>query len=384
MKMNQINNFDVLQRYNSPTLNIIATFKVTNKTMKFKNVLFENLIATIEFKTDEELSILNNFAHLRLFFIKLWYLGISQFTIYVITKNKENVGTNLFPSASLDGVISNIEDVRYGIVYLTYEDLIRTGKFEYSTDSDYTADSCYAYPSVFIFKDASWQEIASCFQQCGIIVSGGNPSERHILTKSMVLLSLFVFCLKKDNTLLPFYNNKLQDIFKYNFKDIKKYILPMVDFTSIEINRNSGTDINIFRKETVNENLIREVEKFFLKRILNKDLKLEDFETNIHSWIPLFVDYLTEELKENKNKVEELNLTISTAEKVIKIINSKELSEERNKQLDNIKNLIKLFIKSLEGASTSKNNTNNTAVPGKFSPSGKRSFHTTSILFRKC
>lgn len=96
-------------------------------------------------------------------------------------------------------------------------------------------------PSIYIFINMSWIEIKTYFRSSNYIVSGGKVSERHIMNDYKYLLAIFLKCINNIN--LPSNINNLYtsssnllDLFRYNTKDMMKYIKSNIDLTSKEIN----------------------------------------------------------------------------------------------------------------------------------------------------
>jgi len=44
-----------------------------------------------------------------------------------------------------------------------------------------------------VFEDTMWLAILACFKQYSIVISGGSPTKRHLLSPLHIRLSLFLF-----------------------------------------------------------------------------------------------------------------------------------------------------------------------------------------------
>jgi len=100
------------------------------------------------------------------------------------------------------------------------------------------------------------------FRKNNYIINGGSVSQRHIMNDYRHLLSIFLLSINNinlstnNNNMYTSTSNLLQ-LFRYNKKELMKYIISNVDLTREE-----------FNAENINERI-----KYYLTRDLSKSLQ---------------------------------------------------------------------------------------------------------------
>ena len=61
--------------------------------------------------------------------------------------------------------------------------------------------------TIFIFNKYTWADIVNIFREIDLMISGGNPNQRHYLSKSQLLLSIFLNCINRINSMYYNLNN---------------------------------------------------------------------------------------------------------------------------------------------------------------------------------
>lgn len=162
-------------------------------------------------------------------------------------------------------------------------------------------------PSIFIFENMSWLEVLTYFRKYNYIISGGKSTERHILTKSRYLLSIFLNALAGINnspTLVG--KSKITNIYKYNNKDLVKYLKSNIDLTSVKI-----TD------QVIEENLNHYEQEYDVSKAKELQKEINKFYTKD---LFMFIDVLYEILNSNISK-NDLSIFMDQIKKKIKKIN---------------------------------------------------------------
>jgi hypothetical protein len=117
----------------------------------------------------------------------------------------------------------------------------------------------------------SWSEIIISFRNINYIISGGKPNERHIMTKTRYLLSIFLKCINIisiDNKQLNSVPFIFTNLYKYNNNEFMKYISSNIDLTNIKITDEIiYNKIDYFKNYDVSKELNNEINEF-------KDLKI--------------------------------------------------------------------------------------------------------------
>jgi len=327
-----------LKEYTSPSLNIIASLKLSNKKIETKGEYFSNIIASIFYKTDKELTL----DILNLSFIKLKYLGISNLTINIIDKN-DNKNNNLNINNKINNLNCKLDvNSNYNITHYNILDLLNNNN-----------NFIFNIQHIYIFRNMSWEEVITYFRQINYIVSGGKPSERHILSEEKYLLSIFINSIYNNNKfdLSNIINyNILNNIFKYNKNYFNKYIKPNIDFTSSNNKLNLDNKINNYLNNyNVSIKLENEINNFLKRKLFYNKLK-NFIKNNIN-----IIDIENFDLNLLFNILQNINITHEEEDKslsnsiksIIDYLNSNVNIEKKNNVIKEINNILNNIFKEL-------------------------------------
>ena len=267
--------------------------------IKNKNKLFNNIVANISIKRDDELNLTDD--NLKFIFFRLYCLGYDNYKISIISKNclKDLTIVNIDINSLLKKVNHNtILDTKFLVGYIDIKHMLENNFIKHMLNDN--------IPNIYIFEKMSWTEIITYFRKTNYIISGGKISERHIMNDYRYNLAVFLKCINNIN--LPSDGNSLYNsssnllrLYRYNPKTLMKYLKSNIDLTD-----------KIFNDENINEY----VDQFYNKYDVSKELKLE-----------------INEYKQNK--------------KFINLINKKILSKISDQTLHISKKEISLFISNI-------------------------------------
>lgn len=289
--------------FKNPTLNIISTFKLSNKKIVANKKEFTNIIASMSYKSDEELNL--TISKVKFTFLKLLCLGFTELNLNIFNKDYISVDNTRYNTDSYS--FDNVHGVlnKYKVRYFNPIDLMNKELLDSNNKESFLNPLTN---NIFIFENMAWQEVIALFRKSNIIVSGGKPAERHILSNLDYLLSVFLVCFKNvservNSNNLDLLNRNLFNLFKYNFKDFSKTIKPNFDWVNTE------EDVNKIIKYNLNEFDVSIYLKYEILKFINrKDFicKLRDF---VHSNsnrlnnfdLKLFMEYLEDGKGDNDN-----------------------------------------------------------------------------------
>jgi CUB/sushi domain-containing protein len=312
---------------NNISLNIISTLTLTKKIIKNDKEIFSNVIANIYFKTHGELGIFKenslelNKKNLYIFFLRMFCLGYNNLNINVFSKNVNNDIDRKIDilNMKLDFYNSDLDN-NYAVRYFNPIEIMN--KKLINNEEGLLSNRI---PSIYIFKEMSWNEVVIYFRKANIIISGGNVVERHILTNDRMLLSIFLKSISNLNNEIIIENNltsSLMNLFKFNKKEFIKYLRSRYDLTTKHVSLNIDNTLNYLlnNNNNISEQLNIEIMKFknnqnFIK-ILDQFL---DFNTSNFDF-SIFLKYLNDQVNNSNNHHDDYLELIDTFESMQKLI----------------------------------------------------------------
>lgn len=265
---------------NSIDICIMAAFKLTKNILtdkKENNKKYKNLIVSLTYYNKSEMTFLTDKSQVEDLLYELYHHNQYIKLFYHVTKleSKQSLETydgskELFEKGfyALKSEVSN-EHLK---LYYEFTKMDIMSLIEHFTINEITES--FLDKSIFIFEGMSWKEVAIYFKSAGFIVSGGNTTERHILSNTQCNLALVVNAIESASKDLPnskgnsVNNNQLDRLFKYN-KDffINTYIKPSQIIDKPKIAALS------FLKSDVNKSLLQDVDNFIINKEIQKNLK---------------------------------------------------------------------------------------------------------------
>lgn len=118
----------------------------------------------------------------------------------------------------------------------------------------------------------AWEEIITYFRSANYIISGGNVVERHIMKDNRYLLAIFLksinnINLSSNNNNLYTLSSNLLQLYRYNSKELIKFIKPNIDLTSKNINKDIEKKVDYYYNDF---NIINKLKIKIINFINNK------------------------------------------------------------------------------------------------------------------
>lgn len=249
---------------------------------------------------------------------------------------------------------------------------------------------------LFCFSDRSWFHLVHSFKECGISVSGGSSSKRHILSSVQLRLSQYLIIIRgiQFNSVIESFHhfekintNPLVDLTNHKLIEHFKEISDSKSVTNlepiIESNKTDKEEVNtLINKETKDNNLINTTPCVIKQNNTIKVLGTRKYHTSTRS---NNIKINKEEL-DNKalslfqpleNIVNDPNMTFSFLEKIEKLIQTSDLSPyELQYILEN--SWIKIITSKLDD-----NRFISTKYSYKLSSVIIKAFETLNLLYKK-
>lgn len=276
-------------------------------------------------------------------------LGYDKFIINLIDKN--NLDNELIKIDFKESKLIDIYNISDNNKYYLYK-----MNMKLLLDNDFLNKIFNSnIPNIFIFKNMSWEEVITYFRKLNYIISGGKPSERHIMTDERFVLSLFLKSINNinitsDSNSLYTSTSNLFYLFRFNNRNFKNFIKSNVNLTDKDIDKNIDDRINYFINSDVSLALKNEIKNFLdnnlfinkLYRLLNESISKYDlnlFIKNIKDENNILIDDSDDIYKEliylfdKLNNISNLNIDIDLDIKnnIINIINNIVLKIKLNK-----------------------------------------------------
>lgn len=347
-----------INKIKEPSLNIISTLFISDMIIKNKDKLFNNIVANISIKRDDELNLTDD--NLKFIFFRLYCLGYNKYNITIFSKkclqDLTIVDIDINPLLNIINENNTTIETKYQVGYIDIKHILEDNFINIMLKDK--------IPNIFIFENMSWSEIIIYFRKTNNIISGGKVNERHIMNDYRYNLAIFLKCINNINIPSDINNlysssSNLLKLYRYNTKDLMKFIksnINLIDkvftdemindyidkfYNDYDVSKELKIEINKYRK---NKNLINSLYKIITPIILQNDIQfskkelylffkniLQEYELNMsidkNQYILLF-DFINL-IVYSRN---DYNLNVNNILKYIKIV--KEFNKTKILKLD--------------------------------------------------